>query len=51
VVGTTTLRMLARSELATREDLDLLGAGWDAVLADVPRGDQGYELDQGSSDV
>lgn len=50
-VGVAALDRLGTSELATREDLDLLQAGWDAVLADVPEDGQAYEVERESDDV
>ena len=45
------LDRLGTSELATQEDLDLLQAGWDAVLAEVPEDGQAYEVGREDEDV
>ncbi len=50
-VGTAALQLLQTSELATREDLDLLRAGWDAVLQDVPEDGRDYEIGEDGDDV
>ena len=43
--------LLQTSELATTEDLDLLRAGWDAVLKDVPEDGRDYEIGADGDDV